>query len=144
MLFDDLVRVQTAITFLRPIAEGLASFAEFDAVSKHKSLTQSTLMTWVMLLFVDPREIVKLAEKNISFEMAFSSKLAERIAALRMDQDTLKRKTRVLLRPFKTVGGGYLPGYLMVKSVRRRASIGCSRFVNETDLFFNVYDEFFL
>jgi hypothetical protein len=48
---------------------------------------------------------------------------------------TLNRKASLLLQPFSVKAGGYLPGYLAVKSLWRAATRKCPLLANETDLF---------
>src|SRR5207244_11234437 len=56
----DLVRAEAATCLLRPIAEGLALFAEFDVVSRMRSKALSPVLTALMQFFVALRESADL------------------------------------------------------------------------------------
>jgi hypothetical protein len=51
---DDVIRIQAAMTLLRPLAEGLALFAEFDALSRTQSRAWSPLPIALVLNFAGP------------------------------------------------------------------------------------------
>lgn len=134
LLLDDLIRTRIAMKFLRPLAEGLAAFAEFDSTSKVWSTTQSHVMRWVGVLYMDPALTASDMEK-LPAELAIDVNIADVISRLRQDSATLDRKASLLLNPFTAVAGGYLPGYLSVKSLWRTLGRQCHRVLNETDLF---------
>jgi hypothetical protein len=134
LLLDDLIRIQIAMKFLRPFAEGLAAFAEFDAISRVRSTVQSSVMRWVGVLYMDPASTA-LDMGKVPAEVAIDVNLATVICRLRQDSATLDRKASLLLDPFRADAGGYLPGYLSVKSLWRTLGRQCHRVLSETDLF---------
>jgi hypothetical protein len=133
LLFDDLVRFETALTLLRPLAEGLATFAEFDAIPKIRSQTVSNVMRWASVLYMDPAEVAADMSR-LPAQFAIDAGLSQALARLRRDVTTLNRKSSVLLRPF-AAADAYLVGYLTVKSLWRSVARNCFRIANETDLF---------
>jgi hypothetical protein len=141
LLVDDLVRFETALTLLRPLAEGLAAFAEFDAIPKIWSRTVSNVMRWASVLYMDPAEVASDMSR-LPAELAIDAGLSQALARLRRDVTTLNRKSSVLLRPF-TAADAYLPGYLTVKSLWRSVARNCFRIANETDLFLMYSISFF-
>lgn len=148
-LLNDLVRARAAMMYLRPFAEGLACFAEFDAASKIRSRALSPIMRWTGLLFADPRRTAAMAKDGVPLNVAFDEGVLNVLARLRRDPATLDRKASLLLQPLAASAGGYLPGYLAVKSLWRTLCQNCFRAANETDLFLMylrsyVYDDYAL
>ena len=141
LLLDDLVRFETTLSALRPLAEGLAAFAEFDAIPKVWSRTTSNIMRWASILYMDPAQVAA-DMSSLPVELAIDMGLSEPIACLRRNENTLNRKSSVLLRRF-AAADGYLVGYLTVKSLWRSVWYNCSRIGNETDLFLMYLISFF-
>jgi hypothetical protein len=67
--------------------------------------------------------------------MAIAAAIDEALFDLRTDSSTLKRKASLLLQPFALDAGGYLPGYLAVKSLWRAACRHHFLLASETDTF---------
>jgi hypothetical protein len=120
------IRYETAIAMLRPLAEGLALFAEFDAVPG-----SARVMTRIALL------------AGISFGQAREGEtiagLATRvIASRRFGADLVSRKANLLSQPLRSAGGGYLPGYLLVRSLLMQLpTINGNDALFDTDFFLN-------
>lgn len=140
-VLDDVVRYETAISLMRPLAEGLALYAEFDALpGKSSVISQVMLMTGVS--FVDFNKDKDQAADDSLFTGA---KLISRLLiSRRLGKEFHDRKINLLVRPLSTEGGGYLPGYLTVKNlwhVLVRQTQSESFF--DTDLFLNYLRTFF-
>ena len=130
----DLIRAETAVGLLRPFAEGLALFAEFDATSRIRSKAISPVLQSLVQFFIDPRRIASLYQK-VPGEVAIAASIGEVLHDLWTDVATLNRKASLLLKPFSLHAGGYLPGYLAVKSLWRAASRKRFLLANESDSF---------
>jgi hypothetical protein len=104
---DDLMRYEAAIDILRPLAEGLALFAEFDATPGHAETLSPLMHTFTTLMAAN------LAPKNTDVLDTTRQLLSD------MRSELLPRKANLLARPFSYDGGGYLPGYLAIKVIWR-------------------------
>jgi hypothetical protein len=130
----DLITADTAVALLRPLAEGLALFAEFDAISRIRSKAISPVLQSLFQFFVDPQRGADLFQR-LPGEVAIAAAISEVLYDLRTNPATLSRKASLLLQPFSLHAGGYLPGYLAVKSLWRAASRKHFLLANETDSF---------
>ncbi len=137
----DLFKVEVAVELLRPLVEGIAEFAEFDVVSRSDSEVISPLLRWVAVCFTD-RDLAAALRAEYG-EPAALDALHQTIALRRIDQETIERKASMLLEPLDTDAGGYLPGYLTVKTLWRSAAAACPRLVRESDLFLMYLRSFF-
>jgi hypothetical protein len=81
-IVHDLVRVNTAVALLRPLAEGLALFAEFDAVSRIWSKAVSPVLQSLFQFFVDPKRGAFLFQK-LPGEAALAAAIGEVLYGLR-------------------------------------------------------------
>jgi hypothetical protein len=118
--YDDVIRVETAREMLRPLMEGMAMFAEFDARTGPRSVSASLPLeqvTW----FLDETQARTAASDPDPLRV--STTLTNGILAdLRLSQDAVKRRVNLLSQPLATTlsgrpTGGYLLGYLTVKSL---------------------------
>jgi hypothetical protein len=140
-VLDDVVRYETAISLMRPLAEGLALYAEFDALpGESPVISQAMLMTGVS--FVDFKNDKDQTEDGSLFARA--KHISKLLISHRLEKEFHDRKINLLVRPFSTERGGYLPGYLTVKNlwyclVRQMQS---EKFF-DTDLFLNYLRTFF-
>jgi hypothetical protein len=133
-ILRDLISADTAVALLRPLAEGLALFAEFDATSRLRSKAISPILQSIFQFFVDLKRSADLF-RRLPAEVAIAQTIAEALYDLRTNEVTLNRKASLLLQPFSLNAGGYLPGYLAVKSLWRAACRKHFLLANETDLF---------
>lgn len=133
-IINDLVRTETAVALLRPFAEGLALFAEFDAITRARSKALSPILQSLFQFFVAPQRAADLMNE-LPPELANTVAVAEVLGALRTNPETIERKASLLLKPFAAAAGGYLPGYLAVKSLWRAALPKHPRLAGETDTF---------
>lgn len=112
-IFEDLFRFETVTAALRPIAEGLALFAEFDVLPGHCDL-RSEPLAWILALFRRDALVggVSAAESD--------SILGELLSAPRRDERLWRKKESLLVKELHVGGGGYLAGYLGVKALWER------------------------
>jgi hypothetical protein len=129
----DLLRYEAGISLMRPLAEGIALFAEFDATPGSSTVISKPL-AFTNLLFNELRP-----DQSVPFDG-----LLELLATHRLGNVMAERKANLLVQPFACDDGGYLPGYMLVKNlwwimVRER---GCRRF-GDRDLFLSYLRAFF-
>lgn len=137
---DDVIRIQLAQALLRPMAEGLACFAEFDAASRMNSRVWSPLPPGVVQNFAgrERRSQVPFLEPIRTLVIA-----EELLGRARSSSLALSRKFGVLGGPLANTANGYLPGYLAVKTLWRHLCGQDSRLVRETDLALMYMRSFF-
>lgn len=134
-LCEDLIRAETAEACLRPIAEGLALFTEFDAMTNQKSSIMSIPLTVAIQFF-----------GNLKFsqtKLGLTPVLLDMLRWMRLDEHCIKRKVALFGKPFSYGSGGYLPGYLTVRSLWLIAAEKNARLLNETDLTLTYLRSFF-
>jgi hypothetical protein len=135
--FRDLMLYETTLMVMRPLAEGLALFAEFDAyVGDAKSI--STVMSIAYMVCFE--YLSKSPEERYpSYEQLNSLLFGQRL-----ERRGVEQKANLLVHPFSCADGGYLPGYLLIKNVLfwLLAKQNCSSF-NDSDLFLSYTRSFF-
>lgn len=129
-VFDRLMRATVASTILRPLTEGLALFAEYDAVPK-KSPQISTALLAAIYCFGLP---VRVDDDGL-----FPWKAT--LQLIRRSPEFCARKASVLQRRF-SCEDAYLPGYMTVKSLWTTAVQRSDRFF-DTDLYLSFVRRFF-
>lgn len=134
-LLEDLIRFETASAYLRPLAEGLALFAEFDAMTKTESSVFSLPLEMASYFF---------GYWNL-YQPKFgpTALLTNALRFMRLDKRCIQRKVSLLGYPLAYTGGGYLPGYLAVRSLWLQAASRDGRLLNETDLALMYMRSFF-
>lgn len=134
-ILEDTVRYESAVTLLRPLAEGLALFAEFDMVPG-TSTAASLVATWIGLCFANPEDMVKEGGRDPAIRAA--------LARHRLSNACADRKSNLLASDFTCKSGGYLPGYLAVKDLWFTLAVerGCRRLLDK-DLFLLFVRAFF-
>ncbi|WP_369275664.1 hypothetical protein AB5J55_42015 [Streptomyces sp. R11] len=132
LILDDVLRFQVTIRLLRPLAEGLALFAEHDAVPRVNSRAGSHLAKDLAFYFKGGANLVK----NDLIIEPFSTLAAAGgiLRDARLSPYGLASKASLLAAPLSTSAQGYLPGYLAVKSMWWHLSSQDSRLATETDL----------
>jgi hypothetical protein len=120
---SDVAKVETAEECLRPLAEGLALFAEFDVTPRMISTPKVSFPLWWTNHFFSTtgRELV-------------AHGLLEMLTTLRSSPEMERRRRGVLADECTGKGGGYLPGYLAVKQMWLTAVERDTRFIDR-DLF---------
>jgi hypothetical protein len=119
-LAEAWLRYETVVAALRPLAEGLAMFAEFDATRRRSHVASSEPLAWAEHLADDEihmfpssrlREFLDLPDPDT--ELLFHKNLVE---ALRLSEEAIQRRVNLFGQPLSTAGGGYLPGYLALRA----------------------------
>ena len=137
-LWVDLSRYETVTTMLRPLAEGLALFAEFDAMSGSNSEILSTPSELTGAFFFNYGDF----DPTAPLVMMFDSHRAP-LMKMRGDYECFRRKRALLQQPLNTADGGYLPGYLTVRTLWLHLARVDSRLLTETDLAMTYLRSFF-
>ena len=113
--FDDLATFDIIVRWLRPLSEGLAQFAEYDVLpAQSGTLTSPPLLATLTHLFNLPRRIAGAPEDD--FRVA-GYELTDDIVRWRLSEQTIKRKSELLLQPIGSEQSAYLLGYLTVKQL---------------------------
>lgn len=133
-VLEDVIRHETAVSLLRPLAEGLALFAEYDVTPTPCSQVMSLPMRAVYLNFTKP------SPEELSSRFGFS--LYKLLWEVRRSDFYVRRKMDLLLQPISCAHGGYLAGYLTVKNLWHFATSRCERFA-DPDLFLMYLRSFF-
>jgi hypothetical protein len=106
-VLDAVLRYDFAQGMMRPLAEGIALFAEHDACTGFTKIISEPML---------------LAGTLFAQGLAVRSKPAWEklplvLAGGRLTPPQIRRKADLLMQPFSTANGGYLPGYLLVKGL---------------------------
>jgi hypothetical protein len=129
-VFDCLLRATVASAILRPLSEGLALFAEYDAVPKESPQLSTTLLASIYCFGLPT---------HVGDDKLFPWKATLQLT--RRTPNFCARKASVLKRPF-SCQDAYLPGYLAVKNFWTGAVRVSPRFA-DTDLFLSFVRRFF-
>jgi hypothetical protein len=134
-LLEDVGRYESAVTLMRPLAEGLALFAEFDLMPG-SSIAASLVTRWVAHSFGTPTDETE--------EVGSDSYLGKLLFRHRLSPDCGNRKSNLLADRFSCDGGGYLPGYFLVKNLWFTLVFekGCHRLLDK-DLYLIFLRSFF-
>lgn len=129
---DDLIRYRVGTSVLRPFAEGMALFAEFDALPSTSPLA-SDVMNSAVTCFLIGRSDLLVADG----ETVFDAPLIGLLHDMRHGRSANSRKTDLLLQPMATgPDDGYLPGYLLVKNLWLESGMRTTR-LHDRDLLLN-------
>jgi hypothetical protein len=146
-LLEDYHRYETTVALMRPLAEGIACFEEFDSMCGGSNIL-SPAMTAAMWSFDQnnnlPRSPNPLPEDKGKF---FAARVFSLFCHTRLHYDELRqlwvdRREDVLTGPFSLEGGGYLPGYLAVKSFWRHAFLKVGKQLDD-ELFLSHLKSYF-
>ena len=129
-VFDCLIRATVASTILRPLTEGLALFAEYDAVPGKSPQVSTALLAAIYCFGLPIRH---------DDDKAFPWKAT--LQLMRRSPKFCARKASVLQRRF-SCEDAYLPGYMAVKSLWTTAVRRCGQFY-DTDLYLSFIRSFF-
>ncbi len=124
---DDIAVYRMITALLRPMAEGLATFAEFDVLPLASTSVISKPMSWLYFAFCVPKE----AELKGNYGLG----LVDLLIRTRLTEDFIRRKANLLLNPAKVEHGGYLLGYLLVKRMWHHAMSRSKHFA-DADFFY--------
>lgn len=132
---DCISRIQLVLEVLRPISEGLALFAEFDASSPPHSRVQAPPFELLMTLY-SPRP--KTTDEVDRMHGQFYQFLAQQ----RVGDQMLKRKANVLGSTLCD-SDGYLLGYMFVRGAWTVAAAKNPAVRHDTDLWLRYVKSFF-
>jgi hypothetical protein len=135
LLFDDMLSVDTALEVLRPLSEGLALFAEYDATPGASRIV-TTPMAWASVALSQRSDLIDLSTPDSTRE------LAGRLADLRLQDDSLTRKMSFLSRPLTRLETVYFDGYMLVKRLYWDLVDSVPSFI-DSDLFLSYIRSFF-
>jgi hypothetical protein len=139
-IHDDLVRLEVIASVFRPLAEGLALFAQYDATSRIDSDAWSPLPLAVVWNFIGRESIAKVPSVEPLKTMTLAGNA---VGKARLSPEAIRGKASVLASPLSSKGRGYLPGYLAVKSLWRHLCRIDERLFWETDLALMYIRSFF-
>jgi hypothetical protein len=147
-ILDDMVRLDVIQALYRPLAEGLALFAEYDALSRKGSRAWSPLPAAIAFNFAGPQllqtlaSIQPLSDENLAHGISYVS--AGLLGGARLSPAAVIAKASLLMQPFNSNGRGYLPGYLTIKSLWRHLYRKDPRLYAESDLSLTYMRSYFL
>lgn len=130
------LRTTTLYTVMRPLAEGLALFCEFDVAPRPSDDNWSNPMWW-LYFFTKP-----LNSDEVNSPGTFGNALYKRLMILRSSKEFVRHKQSLLLHPFDNRRGGYLSGYMTVKRLWYWSAIHCDKFSNR-DFFLRYLINYF-
>ncbi|QDZ06423.1 hypothetical protein FPZ24_02150 [Sphingomonas panacisoli] len=108
-VLEDIARVETVLHIMRPLAEGIALFGEFDAFpGQAKSLSPTFRKVAAAFAATVPDWETKMVPDILEYVLA----------AGRAQPSSQRRKENLLMQGFSTESGGYLPGYFLVKNLQ--------------------------
>ena len=126
-IITDELKYQTTLSFLQPILEGIAHFAEFDSTTGNSQVVSSpTLITSLMFL---GRE--HLGEKLLD-------NFQKGLIRYRITDSFVDRKTDLFYLPLDCNKSPYLSGYLFLKA-QHNISKQKYRAFEDSDFFMNYY-----
>ena len=142
-LLDDIVRARAAEAFLKPLSEGLALFMEFNA-RPGKTDACSIVTRLAALFFVDAQTIIKGRGTKIPSKL--DEAMTRVLREMRLSEQMVSRKTNLFTYPLNCDSGGYLAGYLLVRSMQNFALLQSSVFA-DSDFFVTylrafIYEDF--
>ena len=142
-LLDDIVRARAAEAFLKPLSEGLALFMEFDA-RPGATDASSLVMQLAALFFVDVQAVI--SERGTKIAPKLDEAITRVLKDMRLSEQMVTRKTNLFTHPLNCHSGGYLAGYLLVKTMQNFALLQSSVFA-DSDFFVTyvrafIYEDF--
>lgn len=129
-----MMRYEAFIALQRPLAEGLALFAEFD-LSSHGTLPRLCPVLARVADYFGPGVIASF-EPEARRDAVTRNVLDFVLGSTRRQRQVVTRRCDVLVRPADPEDGGYLPGYLLVKALWS-ASMGVDARLGDPELFFS-------
>jgi hypothetical protein len=142
-IHDDVIRLEVVSELFRPLAEGLALFAEYDAVSRFSSRAWSPLPLAVAWNFGGPERFAAQGERGFIEPFSTTMIASQILYDARLSEWAVTTKASLLRAPFRSTGGGYLPGYLAVKSMWRNLFRQDPRLYGESDMVLTYVRNFF-
>ena len=136
-LFADVVRAEIASELLRPLAEGMALYAEFDAVPGAFEVVAQPLAN-AQRLYTPLEEVAEIFRQPETATAERTRKLFELyeqlLLSVRWSEAAVERKSNLFCQPLDVGEGGYLAGYLAVKQLVRTLRGGSERARQDSSL----------
>ncbi|MER7468849.1 hypothetical protein, partial [Streptomyces sp. NPDC097981] len=129
-----MMRYEAFIALQRPLAEGLALFAEFD-LSSHGTLPRLCPVLARVADYFGPGAIASF-EPEERRDAVTRDVLDFVLGSTRRQREAVTRRCDVLVRSADPEDGGYLPGYLLVKALWS-AGMGVDARLGDPELFFS-------
>lgn len=131
-ILEDVVRYETTMEILRPIAEGLACFAEFDATPGTSNVLSGPML-WAFQLYEGGGDEMRKRGLDLF--------LFELLTRMRLDPNVVLRKENLLASEFEFKSSGHLAGYITVKMLWNSALLRTDR-AQDRDHFFSFLKSF--
>jgi hypothetical protein len=131
-IFAPLIKLECALETMRPIAEGLALFSEFDMLPGCGDV-RSPISGWLLYLF---------ARKGMEDKQYWDNALNLLLRHARSNNAAFSRRENLFVQPLTSEAGGYLPGYLLVKTLWNSLKLSDSR-LKDPELFLCYFRSFF-
>ena len=132
---DDLVRYHSIMRTLRPLAEGMALFAEHDLIPSASEVAPP-YFTYASLRFTEAMSAPTGTRIQVADRQFHSMLCRQRFGP------GLQAKASLLSHPFDLAKGGYLPGYLLVKMLHAALARRDDRMI-ETPFFISFLRAYF-
>src|SRR5258708_1234901 len=117
-LLEYLIRYTTAIDLMRPLAEGIALFAQFDVAPGNSPVRSGVMESVFQLLGF---QALQFTDETVNPEDRIDQTIRLVLADLRLNNAAVESKAGLLASPLSGAKGGYSLGYLFVRSLQRRA-----------------------
>jgi hypothetical protein len=149
----DMIRYETALNILRPLAEGMALFAEYDA-TPDLSAEGVALLGGEEASYDEVSDIISIPmewavicfSRNQASDKEIEHLILERFLMLlyrmRLSENFSTKRDSLLVRPLAYKDGGYLPGYLTVKNLWNAGRQYCKK-LTDSDLFLTYIRNYF-
>lgn len=140
---DDLVRAEVASLLLQPLAEGMATFAEFDLSVSLRSPVLPPPLRWTMM-FSARDKLTGSPTTRVRRRMDMAESTTAALISARGSERVCRAKEALLAEPLSCEGGsGYLAGYLLIKALWRYLQSHHDRFYQPDVFLLKVYDIFY-
>jgi hypothetical protein len=140
---DDITRAEVALQLLRPLAEGMATFAEFDLSGSQRSPVVPPPLRWAMM-FTARDQLTGSDDSRARRRMDLAQKTTIALTVARQSERTRRAKEALLVEPLSCQHGeGYLVGYLVIKALWRYMRNRHDRFIEPEVFMLKIYDLFY-
>lgn len=140
---SDITRAEVASLLLRPLAEGLATFAEFDLSASQHSPVVPPPLRWAMM-FTARDQLTGSSTTRVRRRMNIAQSSDAALIEARRSEQVRRTKQALLLEPLSCqAGDGYLAGYLVIKALWRYLQSHHDRFHEPEVFLLKAYDLFY-
>lgn len=140
---DDVTRAEIASLLLRPLAEGIATFLEFDfAISQHSPVVPAPAR-WAAM-FCARNQVTGSAKTRIRRRMNIAHLTWAELSTARQSERMQRKKEALLAEPLSCeLSDGYLVGYLIIKAIWEYWWSHHCRFGEPEVFLLKIYDIFY-